>query len=64
MGIKREELTDREQEFSPLSVASEFQSKFGAKTMLRLEAVMRLNSELRATKFKNLKKERSCQEEN
>jgi hypothetical protein len=46
--------TDREHVSAPLSVASEFQSKLGARTMLKLEAVMRFISEFFDTKFKNL----------
>jgi hypothetical protein len=46
--------TDREQVSAPLSVASEFQSKLGARTMLKLEAVMRFISAFFDTKFKNL----------
>jgi hypothetical protein len=51
--------TDRELVSAvPLAVDSEFQSRFGARTMLKLEAVIRLCSEFFDTKFKNLSGER------
>jgi hypothetical protein len=49
-------LTVRELVSAPLELASEFQSRLGARTMLRLEAVIRFCSEFFETKFKNLKK--------